>query len=498
VAAAAVIGGACTALDRAGAGSDTLVVAMPHDVPDLDAAELSNSESYEIGEQIYDTLVRINEEKQTVEPRLAARWDVSPDGRVTTFHLRPDVVFHDGTPLDAEAVVFSLRRMSGKTRLDTGKLKAVGRHQVRLETDQPAVAVFDEFGIGQMAIVSPAAVKRYGTAFGQHPVGTGPFRFVSRQAGDQLRLERFERYWGPRPPLAALTFRVLPDSEVRLAQLRGGLVDLVYGVSAADLRYAQLHPHLVLHRSRGMNVLFLAMNTGRPPFDRLPVRQAVAHAIDKPVMTRLLMERFAEPARSLVPASSWGHHGGLAERPHDRALARQLLAQAARQAGQKLPLVTDLVTIAGGRGEPPSRAIVAQLAEIGLEVHLRLTPAPGFRKAVSTGQQGMVITGWSNLGDPDNFLPSLVGPQGRTPGQVFNVAFYRNPMVDALLDQARRLREREARRLLYLQAQTLLHQDLPVLPLWTWDEVMVARTEVAGLKVHPTLPMSLAGVRKGR
>src|SRR5262249_48514484 len=271
---------------------------------------------------------------------VALSWEVDPLGTIWTSHLRPNVKFHDGTPFDADAVVFSFDRQRNpfhpQHEADFSywtdqysyieKVEAVDPLTVRIRIERPYAPFLSSLAMFPASIVSPAAVRKWGKDFPLHPVGTGPFRLVSWSPGDRIVVERNADYWGPRPRVGRIVFRDIPDARQRLVALEGGAVDVAYLILPEELQYVKLHPDLRLHQIAVANVAYLAMNTSRPPFDDVEVRRAINYAVNKEPIVKLVYQGLAVPAFGPLPPSLWSYKPDVDRYPYDPARARGILA----------------------------------------------------------------------------------------------------------------------------------------------------------------------------
>ena len=298
-----------------------LVVAHATDVRSLDPVRVTDTESIEVGQLIFEGLVRWKPGTTDIEEGLAVRGDISPDRKQWTFHLRPGVVFHDGTPLDAEAVVFSFQRLLDAAHPsylagDTGAywrslLKSVAQ-VVAIDPRTVAIHVAHPYapllgGLAMYPIVSPAAVRQWGNAFQRHPIGTGPFAFASWTVGEQVVVRRNDRYWGTRPRMNLIVFRVVADERQRLVELESGSVDVATTILPDEQSFVELHPDMALHHTPGNDVSYLAFNVTHPPFDDLRVRRAISYAINKEPIVKLAYQGRAVAADGPLPPTQWGY-----------------------------------------------------------------------------------------------------------------------------------------------------------------------------------------------
>jgi peptide/nickel transport system substrate-binding protein len=484
----------------------TLLVARAVDVQLLDPARVVDTESIEIGTLLFDGLVRWAPGTMTIEPGLARSWETSPDGVVWTFHLRPDVVFHDGTRLDAAAVVFSFDRLRdpkhprylagedaaywrGLLR-NVRRVTARGASTVEIRTDRPYAPLLGYLVL--FPIVSPAAVGRWGDSFKENPVGAGPFQLEEWRPGDTLVLRRFERYWGAPPVLERLVFRIVPDARQRLVELESGSVDVAMAIHPDEQSFVELHPDLELHREPGVDVSYLAFNLTRQPFDQLAVRRAAAHAVNKAPIVKLAFQGHARAAESPLPPTQWGHYEPQKPRyPFDPERARGLLQTAA--AGHLFDLEGTYMLYAPTTPRPymtsperVARFLQASLGNVGIKVELRLQPYAQHRTSVQAGEHDMAIFGWQgDTGDPDNFLYVLFHSTHAELGSANNISFLRDPIVDRLLLDARGVTDQASRARLYRAAQERIADLVPWVPIAHSEYVVAARKEIMNVKLSP-------------
>jgi peptide/nickel transport system substrate-binding protein len=480
---------------------DTLIVGRASDPLGLDPARVTDSESQETCEQIFEHLVRYRRNSMEVEPALATDWQVSPDGRQWTFHLRQGVTFHDGSPFTADAVVFSLERQRDPAHPDhradfvywdasfrnIQRVEKIDDYTVRIVIERPYAPFLANLAMVPVSILSPQAVRAAGAGYDRHPVGTGPFKFVEWIPGERVVLAANDRYWGGRPQLGFLVFRPIRDPRQRLQAMEGNAIDVAYGLAPHDLPFVRLHPDLVLHRIAGNNVAYLAMNTQKAPFRDVRVRRAVNHAINRLAMVKLINQGMAVPAKGPLPPTVWSYRDDLPEYPFDRALARSLL----QEAGVDPRLRPKLYTSADARPYLPApervaRIIAQSLREVGLEVEIVAQPLAKHQRSINNGEHDLCLHGWiGDNGDPDNFLYLLLDVDNTTPGLAHNVAFYRNLALHQFLIRARESGDRAERERLYGQAQRMVHEDAPWVPLWHADFTGVSHRDVVGLRLHP-------------
>jgi peptide/nickel transport system substrate-binding protein len=488
--------------------TDTLIVGRAADVVGLDPARFAENESVEVCEQIFEHLVRLRADGQDVEPALATAWEVAEDGRTWTFHLRKGVTFHDGTPFDAEAVRFSFERqldrnhpfrMPDFTYWDNNfasivrAIEVIDPMTVKIYLFKPQASFLSLLSMFPVSIVSPTAVKKWGPAFAEHPVGTGPFQFVEWERGDRIQLQRFAGYWGDKARLAHIVFKNIPDARQRLVALEGGAIDVAYGILPEELQFVVLHPELELVRAPGMNVAYLAMNTQRPPWNDVRVRRAVNHAINKVPIVSLIYQGNAVPASGPVPPTLWSYDRDVMQYAYDPARARALLDEAAAAGVFDASQHYKLYAPATPRPYLPdpermARALQRNLEDVGVHVEIVLLPFPEFPVAVEAGSHDLCLIGWTaDIPDPDNFLYQLLSRDNAQEGaHARNLAFYRDANVSGLLQYAQETSDRAERERYYREAQERIAVDAPWVPIAHSALALGIRQDVQNLAIHPS------------
>jgi peptide/nickel transport system substrate-binding protein len=481
-----------------------LVVAQAADVLSLDPVRSMDVESVEAGRLLFEGLVRWAPGTTDIVPGLATSWRVSKDGTRWTFTLRDSVKFHDDTRLDADAVVFSFKRLQDpnhpaylavdgtywRTLLkDVVDEQVIDRLTVEFKVARPYAPLLGE--LAMFPIVSPSAVRRWGSAFANHPVGTGPYAFESWTVGEQVVVRRFEDYWDTSPFLDRIVFLVVVDARQRLIDLESGSVDLARSILPDEQPFVELHPDLVLHHTPGNDVSYLALNTRHPPFDDVRVRRAVNFAINKEPIVKLAYQGRAVVADSPLPPTQWAYHAPATRYSYDLAAANQLLAQAIADGKFDPDRVLKLYAPTTPRpylAEPErvARFLQTALDRAGVKTELVLQPYAAHNAAVEAGDHDLALFGWiGDNGDPDNFLYVLFDSEYAVAGEAQNIAFYREPEVDKLLVEAQGRIDEPTRASLYAAVQDRIAADAPWVPIAHSDLVVAGRAELEGVVLSP-------------
>ncbi len=488
-----------------------LIVGQIAEPKSLDPQAVTAANDFRILVNLYDGLVRFKDGTLEVEPALAESWDISEDGTSYTFHLRDGIGFHDGTPVDAEAVKFTFERMLKEDHpyYNTGpfplafffssidSVEAVDPVTVRFTLSEPYAPFLTNLATPTGAIVSPAAVAQYGAEFGRNPVGTGAFKFAEWRSNEAVVAEANPDYWDGAPPLQAVVFRPITDANTRTAEMLAGGIDVMVEVPPVSLSQFQSGFRIV--EAAGPHVWFLILNLKDGPFTDPKVRQAVTYAVNKEAIANDILEGTATVAAGPIPAAfGWAYNPDVHPYPYDPEKARALLAEAGVAPGTKLKfLVTE-----GGSGMldpvPMATAIQADLAAVGLEAEIQTYEWNTFLGEVNPGLEGkadMAEMAWMTS-DPDT-LPFLTLRTEAWPDKGgFNSGYYSNPDVDRLLETARVSTDPDQRAAAYRQVQQIVHDDAPWLFVANWKQNAVTSDRVENFALQPSFLLNLYRVAK--
>jgi peptide/nickel transport system substrate-binding protein len=487
------------------AAQTTLVIALAADPTGLDPeAVLNNTSGFVMG-TIYDSLLKYKSGSTDVEPGLAESWEASPEGLTYTFHLRKGVTFHDGTPFNAPNYVKTISRVLDKSDPDsiynTGPVESFlddtyGSVASYMATDDYTVVfTFKEvsgpfttnLAMVWNGVVSPTAVTKYKKDFRNHPVGTGPFIFKEWRQGDQVVLDANPNYWGGKPKVDRIVFKVMPDAQATLLAAKRGDVHIIADVSAQTLPAIRSDPNLVVLTQPGLAVSGIALPNDVKFFMDKRVRQALNYAVDKETLNKTLYQGMAAPMTSPLPSAQWGFDPTLKGYPYDPDKAKKLLADAGYPNGFEC----ELLSYSSPRGYNPAGpelavAIQGYLQKVGVNVNIRKQEMGAFLAEVRSGKydKGMFTAGFSgDNGDPDNFLYILFASPSMP---VNDTSHYRNPEVDKLLGDARHTADHAKRLELYKKAQAIIMDEVPWIFVNSVLQTRVTRKEVKGFVLNPT------------
>ena len=504
--------------------NETLVFAISVDVDQLDPGSASVSRQVD---NIFEGLVRFKAGTTMIEPCLATSWEISADGKEIIFHLRKGVKFHDGTDFNADAMIFSFARqydanhpyyqygkwlMWGYLFSDIKELKKIDDETVKLVLKRPNVSILTSLAHYQASIVSPTNAEKYKEDAFKNPCGTGPFKFVEWIKDDHIILEANNDYWQERAKLDQLIFKVIPDPSARLMALEVGEVQGIEYPNPADFDRIKANEDLVLMIQEGMNVGYMAINTGYgyidenkngirdidseplvktpgylEPLTKKKVRQAINMAIDKQSIADNIYMGTAIKAKNGMPPFMLGYNDDIEDYPYDPEKAIELLAEAGYPDGFEVTLYVMPVS-RPYMFDPPkiAEAIQSYLAAVGIKVIFYQIDWSSYLKERSEGKHQMCLLGWiADNGDPDNFMNEY-SSNSASIGMSKNNAFYINESVQELLSKALATYDNEKRATYYKKIQEMVHEDAAWVYLVHSTQNMVFKNNIKGFVLHPT------------
>ena len=449
---------------------------------------------------LYDRLVYID---QTGRPRpwLAESWSVDKDGKEVTFVIRKGLAFADGTPVDAEAVRYSLDRYLkiSKRNADLGpvqKIEVVGNGSgVRLTYERPFAALFTALDFSYLGIVSKTAVEKAGDEFGRRPVGSGPYTLKDWKAGSTLLFARNAGYKNVRadvenkgaPYPDEWQISIVKEEGTRMAALETGQLHMSWAPFEEVPRIEKDARLQIIRRPKGVSYIFLEFNTKKPPFDKLALRRAIAYSVDsKEILDASYL--YGTVIQAPLPLGVPGFSAEVGRQygyRRDEAKAAALFKEAgyAKAADGKLrdgagkPVKITLTTWVAPQISRAAQVIQAQLQAAGVECELTQTDAGAFLAKLPEGKHDFDLMRMT-FPDP-NGLSRLVKSPGR-----WN--HYGNPKLDPLLDQADATMDPERRMAVLRDVQKLVLEDAAIIPLFSDDFMIAARREVQGFKYDGT------------
>ena len=466
----------------------TVVFLIESSPTSLDPRIGTDAQSEHIDELIFDGLVS-RDSSFHFRPALASSWE-QPDPLTWIFHLRNGVRFHNGRSFSAQDVLWTINSMRN-SKAPGGVISAKGNSYAsidHLETPDAQTVIFhlkhaDNFLLanlasGAMGIVPTGSDK----AFWQHPIGTGPFRFVSQQVDQQVTIERNPQSWSVTPQIERVRFAVVPDAITMALELKKGSADVTINSLPMDvLPSLETSSNLQVQTVPGTQIQYLGFNLRDPLLKDVRVRRAIASAMDRDLILRTLQRGHARLAESMLPVGHWAFTDQLTRYPFNPARSAQWLDEAGYHPdsqGIRLHLTMKTSTDEGTR--LLAAVLQQQLARVGIALEIRSYESATFQADVRRGAFQIYSLRWIGGNEqPDIFGFAFATANFSPTGG--NRSHYSNPHLDALLADAAANPDQNQRRSEYVEAQQILASDLPAINLWYRDTIVVHSNRLTNL-----------------
>lgn len=485
------------------AGSTALIWGRSGDVFTLDVPLSTDTQTTMVSTQLYNTLTRAKSGQVEVEPDLATSWSTSSDGLIWTFKLRKGVTFHDGTPFNAEAVKFNIDRWADPKNpyrpkggtfeawddfvADTYKeSRAVDPETVQIVLKTPNAPLLYALSAISFGFASPQSVKQYGgEGVTQHPIGTGPFKFVEWVRDDHITVEANSSYFRRGlPKIQRVVFRVIKDNSARFLALKAGEVHLMELANPDDVKTAQSDPDLQVALRPAFNSGWLRFNMNLPLFQDRRIREAVALAINKQEIVQTLYGGYGQVADQLMPPIMWGRSAHVSRSAFDPKRAKQLLTEAGHPNGFSLDFwYMPISRTYFPNGKTIGTAIASYLSHVGIQVHLMTEDWASYLKDRASNKfQIFMIGGTGDYGDPDDFWGYNFAKYDPNSANYS----YNKPQLYSLISKARGITNHAERVKMYAQAADMIAQDVRDVYIAYARVPVLMRKNVAGLVLQPT------------
>jgi peptide/nickel transport system substrate-binding protein len=488
---------------EAAALSRALVVGIPENITNPDPPAFGGYGDVKVfSNNINEGIVRYKTGTADLEPCLAKTWDISSDGLTYTFHLRP-ALFHDGTPVTAEAIKLSYERQideknpyhyQGMTYTEmvfstVNTVEAVTPTTLRITQTRPAVTMLANLAVEAEGIVSPAALQKYGKDYPMHPTGSGPYKFERWTKGVEFVETAFDKYWGGRPGVERVIWKTVADNTVRLEQLSTGELDVTTELDFKDMARLQNDKRFQVISGNFLNTQYLLVNERKPPFDKVEARQALQFAVNKADIAKVVFYGNYTVGAGPVPPGLLGYDKSLEQvYPHSPAKAKALL----EKAGANNTAVT-LLHKSEGFWPEIAQLLQANMQAVGLQASLQGVEEAAFYSKINASEHQLALNDWvMDTGDPDNIMFSVFSTK-----RARQRMGYENPEVDKLNLAAQVERNPTMRRDMYFKAQRMILADAPFVTLGYARRAMGAKANIEGLLVGPLGDVVIRGVRIG-
>ncbi|NTS77814.1 ABC transporter substrate-binding protein [Catenovulum sp. SM1970] len=476
--------------------------------------------------QLYNTLIKFDEEDGSITHDLASYWQVSEDGLHYTFQLRRGVQFHR-TPyfiptreFNADDVLFSFNRWRLKDHPfhDTGggiypffdsvnlgeniaDIVKVSDYVVRFELNQADHSFIHQLASDYSIILS----EQYGTQLevlnefddiDNYPIGTGPYHFVKYQKDAYIRYYANPNYWEGKPKIKQLVFDITTQSSTRLAKILTQSCDVIAYPVSSEMAILEQSEEIEVQAQPAMNTAFWAFNTIKPPFDNPKVRLALSMAVDKDSIMQAVYYGTAFPANGLLPPLSWAYNPKVKNPKYNPAMAQNLL----REAGVPFGFTMNIWAMPTERPYNPNALKMAELIsqdleQIGIKVNVVSFEWTTFRRALSESKHDTVLIGWSaDTPDPDSFFSPILSCSATIVGA--NRSVWCNQEFDDQIRLALNAKDQRARRKHYHKAQEILREEMPILPIAHSMRFQAKSTRVTNLNFSPYSGINFAKVEK--
>jgi peptide/nickel transport system substrate-binding protein len=468
-----------------GRDTSTITVRLLGDIRQLDAAASKSMHEKFVLSDIHAKLVRFISGTSEVEPDIAERWEVSADGKDYTFYLRDGVTFQKGYgPCTASDVKFTFDRIVENHMAESAyyasleSVEVVDDLTVVFHLSGPDSAFFSKIAYTSGNILSQRAFEDLGDRFSQIPVGAGPYEFVEWIPNEEIRLKRFEDYYGPAPAIPDVVFKIITDETSAALALEAGELDFAIVRSQETVDLFKNNPDYVVDIIAGTSIRMMPFNLTKPPVSDLRVRQAIAHAIDRDMLQAVLGDTVSVSSGSLFNSSFFGYTDDFQHYDFDPATARSLLAEAGYPDGFDLPITSTQLA-----PWPDILPVVqANLRDVGINVTVTLLEHSTYNVWRLDGDYLFTVIPLGRPPHPD-FLLSLAFVSSESPPEGLNLSFYNG--VDLLIEAARIEPHTDLSLELYKIIQQKIAYDLPVIPIGTQNVIAIYKSDIGGWK--PTI-----------
>lgn len=464
-----------------------LVVGIEREPKTLNPLLATDAYSTRLVEIIYSSLVK-QDESGLFKGDLAVSWE-QPDNRKYIFHLRDKVLFHDDTPLTCEDVRNTFALIMAPQSISpyhadfelVNSVSCLDDRTLTVTLKEPFAPFLTSMTVG----IIPKHIKSL-EELNQHPIGSGPFKFVAQRAGDFVLVERFDKYYGDVPKVKEVLFRVIPNGITRVLELEKGTVDLlINSVPPESLERLTKNENIKIIRMPGINYNYIGFNLKDAVLSNREVRRAIAHAVDRDALIKYLWRDTAEPATGLLSPRNWAYNPNVETYEYNPVLAKKILDEAGYPDpdgdGPIKRFHLSFKTTTDRLRRRIADVIRTQLEDVGIGVEVKSYEFGTFYNDIKNGNFQLYTLVWVGVTEPDIyhfvFHSSSVHPVGANRNSYFNSE------VDKLTEEARREVNPLKRKVIYARVQEIIAYDLPYVSLYYTDDIAVMRKRVEGFRL---------------
>lgn len=480
---------------------NSFVVSSIGDARRLNPIIANDSASGTINDQVFSGLVKYDKDIRLIGD-LAERWDVSPNGKTITFHLRKNVQWHDGAPFTADDCLFTYQRLMdpkvatpyGSSYMDVAKAEAVNKHTFRVTYKEPFSPAIESWNMGVIPKHLLEGKDINTDPFNRHPIGTGPYRLKEWIAGQKLVLEANERYFEGKPNIAQYLYRIIPDASTMFQELLSGGVDMMGLNPLQYLRKSEtrrIRENYRKFRYPANAFTYMGYNLKSPLFADKKVRQAFAYAIDRQSIIDGVLMGIGRPCTGPFSYVSWAYNPKVQPYPYDPARAMRMLEEAGwkdvngdgilEKDGRPFHF-TILTNQGNGERIRASEIIQQNFKKVGIDAKIRVMEWQAFLEQIDKRSFDAIILGWSMSRDPDLYD---IWHSSKTGKGEYNFIGYNNPEVDRLLVQGRRVFSVEERKKIYYRIHEILADEQPYAFLYVPDATPIVHKRFKGIEPAP-------------
>ncbi len=473
---------------------DNIFYATGVDPLGLDPALVDDFDSGNVLFNLYEGLVAFKDENTDIKPSLAESWTVSDDGLTYTFKLRKGVKFHDGTPFNAEAVKFNYDRQmpevatpkmsyASMVLVDVKETNVIDEYTVEIKLKKKSTPFLHNLAMSFSApIASPTALKASNNNINEAPVGTGPYKFVAWDKGQQVILTRFEDYWGEKAKTQNLIIKTIPETSARVVALKNGEVDIITGIDSNVIQEIKASGKVIVDQD-GMNTNFISYNcnpkSGAVTLDK-EVRKAISMSINVPEMVDSLYKGYASVANSFLPTFMEGYSKDVKYPQYNPVEAKKIFE---KKGIKKLTMIT----YSGARayntagGQVLAEAVQAYLAKVGIDVDLQVYDWATYRNKMLNDKYDISFIGWSgDNGDADNFLNLFA-----TDDPIANNPYWLYKPYQDLIAKGMETPDGKERAAIYVEAEKVMAEESPILPISHARQLVAISPALKDTVIHP-------------